>query len=152
VSEHQRWLAARAAGGDKVAFGRLIEESQGRIHGLISTFVNTDIGLEREDAYQLAITEAWRSIQRGGFNPHRGDFYAFVSGAARHRLITYAEHLRAEKRWTGTPPASVEVLVESGVELGSWTSTADPLRGRDCALGAVGGLAARHRAPAAGGR
>jgi len=122
------WLVRRAAAGDQAAFATLIESSRGRIHALISTFVNPDIGLEREDAYQLVCVEAWRAVGRGQLNPHHGDFYAFLSRAARHRLITYVEHLRAEKRWTGQPPASIDTVEESGVELGSWVTFVDPLR------------------------
>lgn len=130
MPEFDAWLVKRAAAGDQVAFARLIEASRARIHGLVSCFVHSDYALEREDAFQLAVTEAWKSIRRGGFNPHHGDFYAFISRASRHRLITYAEYLRAEKRWTGAPPMSVEVLQDGPetVELGSWVSFVDPLR------------------------
>jgi DNA-directed RNA polymerase specialized sigma24 family protein len=130
VGEHELWLTRRAAAGDETAFGELVEASRAKIHGLISSFVNTDYRLEREDAYQIAVTAAWRSLQSGRYNPHHGDFYSFVSMSARHRLITYAEHLRAECRWTGQPPDQVEVL-EDGVHqvvLGSWVSLVDPLR------------------------
>jgi Sigma-70 region 2 len=130
VPEFDAWLVKRAAAGDQAAFARLIRQSKARIHGLISCFVNSDYQLEREDAYQIVCTAAWGSVQRGEFNPNHGDFYAFVSVAARHRLITYAQHLRAEKRWTGTPPASIEVLQDGPetVELGSWVTFVDPLR------------------------
>jgi DNA-directed RNA polymerase specialized sigma24 family protein len=130
VGEHELWLTRRAAAGDETAFSELIEASRARIHGLVSGFVNPKYRLEREDAYQLAVTEAWKSIQRGAYNPHKGDFYSFIALAARHRLITYAEHLRAECRWTGQPPDQVEVL-EDGVHqvvLGSWVTFIDPLR------------------------
>jgi len=130
VGEHELWLARRAGGGDETAFATLIETSSARIHGLVSSFVNTDIRLEREDAYQLAVTEAWKSTRRGRFNPNRGDFFAFVSVAARHRLITFAEYLRAERRWTGTPAESIEALDDGvhSVVLGSWITYIDPLR------------------------
>jgi hypothetical protein len=74
------------------------------------------------------VIEAWRAIQRGHFNPSRGDFYAFVAGAARHRLISHAEYLRAGRRWQGQAPVSLELLDWDGGELGSWVSRVDPLR------------------------
>jgi DNA-directed RNA polymerase specialized sigma24 family protein len=124
--EFERWLAKRAVAGDQTAFETLIEASRARIHGLVSTFVHSDLGIERETAYQLVVIEAWRSIRRGQFNPHRGDFYAFVSTAARHRLITYAEGLRAATRWDGAPPERLDTL---DLELdGSWISYVDLLR------------------------
>lgn len=129
MPEFDRWLAKRAATGDATAFAALIEASRARIHGLISTFVNTDIGFERADAYQLVVLEAWKSVQRGKLNPHT-DFYGFIARSARHRLITQVEHLRAEKRWTGIPPVSIETLQDGAetIELGSWVTFVDPLR------------------------
>jgi DNA-directed RNA polymerase specialized sigma24 family protein len=126
--EFERWLAKRAAAGDQTAFETLIEGSRARLQGLVSNFVHSDLGIEREVAYQLAVTEAWRSVQRGGFNPHRGDFFAFVSTAARHRLISYAEYLRAERRWTGTPPDSLDAMPDDFDIDGSWISYVDPFR------------------------
>jgi DNA-directed RNA polymerase specialized sigma24 family protein len=128
--EFERWLAKRAAAGDQTAFETLIEDSRARLHGLVSNYVHSDLGVEREVAYQLVVIEAWRSVQRGRFNPHAGDFYAFVSTAARHKLITYAEGLRAAKRWDGRPPDSLDALPEDELDLveGSWISYVDPLR------------------------
>jgi hypothetical protein len=74
------------------------------------------------------VVEAWRSIRRGGFNPHAGDFYAFVSVAARHRLIEYARDLRRAKRWDGQRPDSLDVLPDLDEIEGSWITYADPLR------------------------
>jgi DNA-directed RNA polymerase specialized sigma24 family protein len=118
--EFERWLAKRAAAGDQTAIETLIENSRARLHGLVSTFVHPPLGIEREVAYQLVCVEAWRSIQRGGFNPHRGDFYAVVSTAARHRLIEDAHGLRATKRWNGQRPDSLDIMPDlDGID-GSW--------------------------------
>jgi DNA-directed RNA polymerase specialized sigma24 family protein len=126
--EFERWLAKRAAAGDQTAFETLIEDSRARLHGLVSNYVHFDLGVEREVAYQLVCVEAWRQIQRGGFNPHRGDFYAFVSTAARHKLITYAHDLRAAMRWDGAPPDSLDAMADDFDIEGSWISYVDPLR------------------------
>lgn len=127
---NDRALCDRAAAGDEHAFELLVEASRARLHGLVSGFVRTDIGLEREDALQLVLLEGWRALQRGARPAPGVDFYGFISQAARHRLITYSEHLRAAGRWTGRRPDSIEeISLDDGAPvLGSWVTHVDPLR------------------------
>jgi hypothetical protein len=58
----------------------------------------------------------------------RTRFFAFVSVAARHRLITYAEVLRVTKRSSGQRSDSLDVMPDLDEVDASWISDVDPLR------------------------
>jgi hypothetical protein len=67
-------------------------------------------------------------IQHGNYNPHRAPFVAFATYAAREALRDDWQRRRALKRWTGSPPASLDHLADLGWERPSWSLGADPLR------------------------
>lgn len=128
VSEvaQQARLVRAAADGDQAAFEQLLAEAKGRIHGMVSNFVDADTYAERETLYSIACESAWRSCRSGNLNPD-ADFYAQISRGIRHKLITEVERLRAECRWNGAPPVDVDDIGDH--EWGSWaTMGVNPLR------------------------
>jgi DNA-directed RNA polymerase specialized sigma24 family protein len=126
--EHERWLAGRAAGGDERALELLLEACRRQLINVCMTWADSTADSEIDDLYAIVAARVWAEVQRGHYNPHRAPFAAFATYAAREVLRDHWQRRRALKRWTGSPPASLDHLAELGWDPPSWSLGADPLR------------------------
>ena len=108
MSEHEAWLARRAAAGDHHAFEQLLTHNRVKLHNVCHTFLAQDTSAD--DLFQIVSVKLWREIERGHYNPHRASFVHFASTVARQALAEDLRWRRREKRHAVLAPATIDTL------------------------------------------
>lgn len=131
-----RELLARAAGGDRAAFGSFVERHQAAVFRYLRAAGGVEA--DAEDALQEAFLAAWR-----GAGTYRG------GGSGRGWILTIARNAlhRAHRRRVGEP-RELEPLEGLGLEAGWGAEEDDALEAlarRDLLERALGGLTPEDR-------
>ena len=89
-AEFDAWVVKRAAAGRSGGVRRLIEASRARIDGIVLMLRSLGRCAQRQDGFQLAVTEAWKRTAAVVFNPDHGDLDVFIS----QRAVIGRHHVR----------------------------------------------------------
>ena len=108
MSEHESWLAKRAAVGDQHAFEQLLTAHRVKLRNVCHTFIGYDTSID--DLFQIVCVKLWGEIERGHYNPHRADFAHYASTVAHQALRDDKLRRRAQKRFAVIAPAPLDTL------------------------------------------
>ena len=108
-------LVERARAGDREAYGRIVE----RLHGQIAAYVAARLpraGLV-DEVVQETFVAGFTAI--GDYRPAAGEFPAWLTGIARHRVLRAIAEL--ERRRRHTPLSRLDALfAQEDGEAGAW--------------------------------
>lgn len=92
----ERNLVARAAKGDEVAFGELVQQHRSMLESVVRKFYWPNAGGDREDLYQEALIALWDAVNN--YRDGRKSFAAFAYLCIQRRLVSVLRKAYRNKR------------------------------------------------------
>lgn len=129
-----RELAARALGGDRLAFDEAVHRLAPGLERLIGKRTNNDVNLAQE-LCQQAWAEVWAAMMQRRYDPSKAALSTFAYAVA-HKV--WLRHLRAAGRALPADWASAEEGVEPSAEAMDDAASIDHVRA--CLRGSAGDL------------